>query len=61
MNGDVNGDLVVDVADISSVIDVMARSGNDTTADVNGDGIVDVADISSIISIMAANGRIIND
>ena len=56
--GDVNGDGSVDVADISTVISVMA---GDTTpgasasgsADVNGDGNVDVADISSIISIMA--------
>ena len=53
IQGDVNGDLVVDVADISSVIDVMAKGDNDAAADVNGDGIVDVADISSIISVMA--------
>lgn len=55
--GDVNGDGAVDVADISSVISVMA--GTDVTdyitthADVNGDGVVDVADISSVIGFMA--------
>ena len=54
--GDVNGDGVVDVADVSSVVSVMAGDETGTTvarADVNGDGTVDVADISNIISIMA--------
>lgn len=51
--GDVNGDMVVDVADIASVIDVMAKSVNNPAADVNIDGAVDVADIATIISIMA--------
>ena len=55
--GDVNGDMTVDVADIASVIDVMARSGNDAAADVNGDGTVDVADIAEIIDEMAAQAR----
>ena len=58
--GDVNGDGAVDVADISTVITVMAE-GSATIpgasapgpADVNGDGTVDVADISTIISIMS--------
>ena len=53
--GDVNGDGTVDVADITSVISVMA--GNTTiahsAADVNGDGSVDATDITTIISIMA--------
>ena len=57
--GDVNGDGVVDVADIASIIDVMADNGQSSmvngqsSADVNGDGIVDVADIASVITIMA--------
>ena len=58
--GDVNGDGVVDVADISSVISVMAGSASASladNADVNGDGVVDVADISSIISEMATRAR----
>ena len=55
--GDVNGDGVVDVADIATVISVMAKGNNDLSADVNGDGVVDVADIATIISEMAANAR----
>ncbi len=56
--GDVNGDGAVDVADISSVITIMAsattpEASAEGPADVNGDGTVDVADISSIITLMA--------
>ena len=55
LKGDVNGDNVIDVADIASVISVMAGSSGNisaTCADVNGDGVVDVADIATIISGM---------
>ena len=60
LRGDVNSDGAVDVADIATIIDVMAGSmgtGSDTSADVNADGVVDVADIASVIDIMAANAR----
>ena len=54
IEGDVNGDVTVDVADVSSIISVMAgETDNDYDADVNGDGTVDVADIAAVISIMA--------
>ncbi len=60
--GDVNNDFVVDVADIATVIDVMAGGSGITNplqqvADVNHDGTVDVADIAAIIDQMAANAR----
>ena len=52
VKGDVNGDGVVDVADIESVLSVMFGSGIDgeTSADVNSDGNVDISDVVSIIS-----------
>ena len=52
-DGDVNGDGAVDVADISTIISVMAGASAPGTADVNGDGTVDVADIAAVITIMA--------
>ena len=52
---DVNGDYTIDVADIATIIDVMASDSNDTAVDVNGDGTVDVADIGVIIDQMAAS------
>ncbi len=54
--GDVNGDGVVDVADISSIVSVMSGNKGDidiADADVNKDGAVDVADIATVISKMA--------
>ena len=56
MTGDVNGDNTVDVADIASIISVMADASlkdEYPAADVNDDGTVDVADIATVISIMA--------
>lgn len=58
---DVNGDGAVDVADIATVISVMASANvpdasTSVNADVNGDGTVDVADIATIISAMANAG-----
>ena len=56
--GDVNVDGAVDVADIATIINVMAGVVGNTSvsyklADVNGDGTVDVADIATVIGIMA--------
>ena len=54
--GDVNSDNEVDVADISSILSVMAGDYSRFTkeqADVNNDNEVDVADISTVLSIMA--------
>lgn len=59
--GDVNDDNSIDVADIGTVIDVMAGKAFEYKdyADVNGDKNVDVADIATIIDIMA--GKILVD
>lgn len=53
LNGDVNGDGAVNVADISAIISQMAGDAVFDKADVNGDGAVNVADISAVITIMA--------
>ncbi len=52
--GDVNADGAVDVADIATVISIMAGYDDCPYGDVNGDGTIDVADIAEIISIMAS-------
>ena len=57
VDGDVNGDGTVDVADISNIITIMADGSNNRAGDVNGDGTVDVADISNVITIMAESAR----
>lgn len=61
VKADVNADGIVDVADIATIIDVMAGVVADPASvrdvDVNGDGTIDVADIATIIDIMAARAR----
>lgn len=51
--GDLNGDLVVDIADAVSVLNIMSEGAESADADVNGDGVVDIADFVSILNIMA--------
>ena len=54
VKGDVNGDGEVNIADVSSIIDVIltndASFGNQM--DVNGDGEVNIADVNAIIDII---------
>ena len=53
LDGDLNGDDKVDIADAVAVLEVMARDGNDAEADLNGDGKVDIADFVAVLEIMA--------
>jgi len=59
LQGDVNEDGIVNVADIATLIDCILEGNLDdgvlTLADVNGDGHVDLGDISMIINIMLQN------
>ncbi|MCF0181208.1 MAG: hypothetical protein HUK11_02975 [Muribaculaceae bacterium] len=54
--GDVNGDGVVDIADVNAVINVILGSEEaskyDGRADVNADGTIDIADVNAIINII---------
>ncbi|MBQ0069945.1 MAG: C10 family peptidase [Bacteroidales bacterium] len=53
IEGDINGDGVVDIADVNAVIDmVLGLKDNAPEADVNGDGTVDVADMNAVINII---------
>ena len=53
-DGDANSDGVVDIADVTYVLTLMARNGYEAKADVNGDGTVDIADVTNILTIMAS-------
>ena len=59
IKGDVNGDGIVDVDDMNTVINIVLglvdAARFDGRADVNGDGKVDVEDMSGIINIMLQN------
>ena len=48
MQGDVNGDGLVDVSDLLAVMDAWGPC-NGCSADLNGDGIVDVVDLLEVV------------
>ena len=56
VKGDVDGNGIVDVNDVSIAIDIILGTQDDPTyiqrADVDGNGIVDVTDVSDIIDIV---------
>ena len=52
MQGDVNGDLVVNVQDIIVVVNFILASDYDSNADLNSDGSVNILDIVQIVNII---------
>ena len=53
--GDVNNDGVVNIADVTSLIDYLLGSGNDINlknADVNQDGTINIADVTALIDLL---------
>ena len=54
VDGDLNGDSKVDIADAVTVLNIMAAGEYNKAADINKDGKVDIADFVSVLNIMAA-------
>ena len=51
--GDVNGDGVLSIGDISALIDLLIAGGDlPEWADVNGDGRVTIGDVSALIDML---------
>lgn len=51
--GDVNGDGLVNIADVTSLIDLLlANSEWSAKADVNGDGNISIADVTTLIDML---------
>ena len=53
VQGDINGDDTVDIADVNAVINMMLGKTAQTAAgDINSDGSVDIADVNAVINLM---------
>ena len=52
MQGDVNGDALVNVQDIVLIVNLVLSAGYDNSADINSDGIVNVLDIVQVVNII---------
>ena len=59
LKGDVNGDEVVNIADVTVLIDYLLgnvpQSFNEQAADVNGDSVINIADVTALIDILLGN------
>ena len=51
--GDVNGDGLVNIADVTSLIDLLLANGEwSAKVDVNGDGNISIADVTTLIDLL---------
>ena len=61
INGDVNKDNVVNIADVTALIDYLlgadATNINVDAADVNGDEAVNIADVTALIDMLLSAGN----
>jgi hypothetical protein len=55
LDGDVNGDGEVNIADVNALIDAILNDDPIERADVNHDGEVNIADINTVIDIILSN------
>lgn len=52
LQGDVNRDGEVGIADVNAVIDIVLGGGSNAAADVNADGEISVADVNAVIDVI---------
>lgn len=54
MDGDVNGDNEVNIADVNAVVDVIlnGHSSYSELSDINGDGEVNIADVNGVLEMI---------
>ena len=61
ITGDANGNGVVEIGDVTSVLTLMATpeaTGYDNkAADANGNGVIEIGDVTTILTIMAKGGE----
>jgi hypothetical protein len=51
--GDMNGDSILDVSDVTKLISLVLNGNNDANAgDMNADGVLDVSDVTKLIAMV---------
>ena len=50
--GDVNGDGVLSVSDVTLLVNIILMGDDNSLADVNNDGIISVADVTLLVDII---------
>ena len=52
INGDINGDSVINIQDIILTVNLVLQNNYDSSADLNADGAVDVLDIVQLVNLI---------
>ncbi len=55
IEGDINGDGVVDITDVNALINYILTAAGDEPQDVNSDGVIDITDVNVLINIILSN------
>ena len=48
--GDVNGDGIVNVSDVTALVNVILSTENYENCDINGDGTINVSDVTELVN-----------
>ena len=52
MQGDLNGDLILNILDVIIIVDIILNQESSDLADINGDGIVNILDVIELVDII---------
>ena len=52
IQGDLNGDLTINILDVLLIIDIILNQESSDLADINGDGIVNILDVIELVDII---------
>ena len=53
-HGDVDGDMIVNISDVTALIDILLGAGDNTgsRSDIDNDGVVNISDVTALIDIL---------
>lgn len=54
LKGDVNGDGIINVDDVTELVNLILAGGSNSVADINGDGVINVDDVTELVNIILA-------
>ena len=52
IQGDLNGDLILNVLDVIIIVDIILNQESSDLADINGDGIVNILDVIELVDLI---------
>jgi hypothetical protein len=53
--GDINGDGILNILDIVSLVNLVLSNNYEASGDINGDGLLNILDIVSLVNLILGN------